>query len=57
MSLEQDNAYFAEDSNFCQDCHEPWSRCQCAYCVEHGCYFVECGKLGHGEHFDKRETL
>ena len=27
------------------------------FCKEHGCYFVECKNLGHGEDFDPRETL
>jgi hypothetical protein len=27
------------------------------FCTEHKCYFVECGKLGHGENFDPKETL
>lgn len=28
-AIERDNAFFAEDSNFCPDCHETWSRCRC----------------------------
>lgn len=27
------------------------------YCFEHGCYFAECGKLGHGDEFNPKETL
>jgi hypothetical protein len=28
-----------------------------SFCTEHGCYFVECHALGHGEDFDPKETL
>jgi hypothetical protein len=27
------------------------------FCTEHNAYFVECGKLGHGEDFDPKEKL
>jgi hypothetical protein len=27
------------------------------FCREHGCYFVECKDLGHGEDYNPNETL